>query len=115
MATGPNGKQIETRGGRRPGSGRPAKGTSETIKAAVVKAIRLHEKKTGVPFWTRLANIATDGERDMDSVRAYQTILDHLVAKESDSTVNVNRQNDGPAIMLPEQMEDTAAELKRTA
>ena len=103
MATGPNGKQIETRGGRRPGSGRPAKGTSETITAAVVKAIRLHEKKTGVPFWTRLANIATDGERD------------HLVAKESDSTVNVNRTNDGPAIMLPEQMEDTAAELKRTA
>jgi hypothetical protein len=41
-------------------------------------------------------------------MRAYKTIIDATVPKETHSEVDLTRREEGPSIMLPEQMPDPA-------
>ena len=100
------------RGGARPGAGRPRKTLGESIKDQISKSIKGYERKTGKAFWDRLIETATGAERDNDSTRAYQLLLESLVSKQAAQSPAQAKQETGPAIMLPELLPDPADKIR---
>ena len=99
-----------THGGKRQGAGRPkqVKTVSQKTKKAILKAARQLAKEYGEPIEKAMLRMVY--EKDVqDTVKAsvFKTYLDALVAKESESNVNIT-DNRGPAIGLPPKREDPA-------
>ena len=106
---------TKKRGGARPGSGPKRAVTSDAVKNKILREIDRWEEQTGIGFWRGLVQMAQDEEAsNMDKMRAYKTIIDATVVKESHAEIGVTKREEGPAIMLPEQMPDPA-EMKKSA
>ena len=85
------------------------------VKDKILKEIEYWEEKTGKRFWEGLVCIATDEDAsNSDRMRAFKTIIDATVVKETHAEIGVTKREEGPAIMLPEQMPDPA-QVKKTA
>lgn len=101
-------------GGSRPGAGRPrkVKTVSARTKNNYIRAARKLAKEKGMTFEEYMLRVAWDADTQ-DSVKAsiMKAYNEALIAKETESNINVTKKDDGPAIMLPPMDEDPALKV----
>ena len=109
MASGP--KKIETRGGKREGSGRKLKTVSEYQLALLSTTLKKFKNETGKSIYDILGSIiyGTDGMlvRVGERLAAIKLVMDSTIAKTSEKDITVTSKNE-PSIYLPEQLPDPA-------
>jgi hypothetical protein len=108
MATGP--KKVETRGGSRPGAGRPRIEISDQEVKKLIKAARKKEKETGKGIFDILVSMAYGDDYRVtpkDQISAIRLYVDAVVSKAQQKDVKVTTTQE-PAVFLPEQKPDPA-------
>ena len=108
MATGP--KKIETRGGYRPGSGRPRVEISDAEIKKLLREAKKKERETGKPIYAILMELAygqADNASPKDQIAAIRLYIDAVVSRAQQRDIKVTTLQE-PAVYLPEQKPDPA-------
>ena len=100
-------EKRESRGGSRPGAGRPRKKktVSDKVKANYLKAARELAKEYGEPIEKAILRLAfKEGVQDTVKIAILKAYSDALIAKESHKNVRIDETKRSGPIILPEKM-----------